>query len=49
MTLINLLDLLGLSNLSQNEFIWVMLGTFGQLIFFSRWVIQWFYSEKKKV
>lgn len=48
MTLINLLDLLGLSNLSQNEFIWVMLGTFGQLIFFSRWVIQWFYSEKKK-
>ena len=43
-----LLDLLGLNNLSFNEFLWVSLGTFGQLVFFSRWIIQWLYSEKYK-
>ena len=43
-----LLDLLGLSNLTFNEFLWVSFGTFGQLIFFSRWIIQWIYSEKIK-
>ena len=44
-----LLDLLGLSNLSFNEFLWVSFGTLGQLIFFSRWIIQWFSSEKSQV
>ncbi len=41
-----ILDLLGLSNLNNNELLWVCFGTMGQLIFFSRWVIQWYYSEK---
>ena len=40
------LDLLGLNNLSFNEFLWVSFGTVGQLVFFSRWLVQWFYSEK---
>ena len=43
-----ILDILGLYNLSSIEFLWVSFGTLGQLIFFSRWVIQWFYSEKYK-
>ena len=43
-----ILDILGLSNLSFSEFLWVSFGTFGQLIFFSRWIVQWFYSEKNK-
>jgi|TARA_B100001059_G_C17685195_1_gene501920 lipid-A-disaccharide synthase-like uncharacterized protein len=43
-----LLDLLGLNNLSFDEFIWVSFGTLGQLIFFSRWIIQWLSSEKSK-
>ncbi len=42
------LDLLGLNNLTFTEFIWVSIGTLGQLIFFSRWVIQWISSEKTK-
>ena len=41
-----LLEWLGLNNLSFNELLWVSFGTLGQLIFFSRWVIQWYYSEK---
>ena len=41
-----LLEILGLSNLSFNELLWVTFGTLGQLIFFSRWIIQWYYSEK---
>ena len=43
-----ILDLLGLNNLSFNETIWVLFGTLGQLIFFSRWIIQWFSSERSK-
>ena len=43
-----LLDLLGLNNLTFNEFLWVSFGTLGQLVFFSRWIIQWFSSEKIK-
>ena len=43
------LDLLGLNNLTYTEFLWVSFGTLGQLIFFSRWIIQWFFSEKYKV
>ena len=46
--MINILDLLGLSNLSVNDFLWVTVGTLGQLIFFSRWIIQWLSSEKSK-
>jgi len=44
----NILQILGLNNLSFNEFVWVSFGTLGQLIFFSRWVIQWLSSERKK-
>ena len=48
MSTIQLLELLGLNNLAFNEFIWVVFGTLGQLVFFSRWIIQWFSSEKKQ-
>ena len=44
-----ILNILGLHNLSYNELLWVAFGTAGQLIFFSRWIIQWFFSEKSKV
>ena len=44
----NLLNILGLSNLTFSEFLWVSFGTIGQLIFFSRWIIQWFSAEKSK-
>lgn len=44
----HLLDILGLNNLSNIELMWVFFGTLGQLIFFSRWIIQWIYSEKYK-
>ena len=43
------LDLVGLNNLTFQEFIWVAFGTLGQLVFFSRWIIQWFSSEKNKL
>ena len=43
-----LLELLGLKNLSSNEILWVTFSTLGQLIFFSRWIIQWLSSEKSK-
>ena len=43
------LDLVGLNNLTLQEFIWVAFGTLGQLVFFSRWIIQWFSSEKNKL
>jgi len=43
-----ILDLLGLNNLSFNEFLWVAFGTLGQLVFFTRWIIQWLTSEKSK-
>ena len=49
MNFYNLLDLLGLSNLNFNEFLWVAFGTIGQLVFFSRWIIQWLSSEKNKL
>ena len=48
MSIEQFLDLVGLNNLSFNEFIWVAFGTLGQLVFFSRWIIQWFSSEKNK-
>ena len=43
-----LLNLLGLSNLNYNEVLWVIIGTSGQLVFFSRWIIQWASTEKNK-
>ena len=43
-----LLDLLGLNNLTTYELLWVSIGTIGQLVFFSRWIIQWISSEKSK-
>ena len=43
-----ILDMLGLNNLNYKELLWVGFGTFGLLIFFSRWLIQWFSSEKSK-
>ena len=43
-----ILGLLGLNNLSFSDFVWVTIGTLGQLIFFSRWVIQWLSSERSK-
>ena len=46
--MINLLEILGLNNLNFYEFLWVAFGTLGQLVFFSRWIIQWLSSEKKK-
>tara|TARA_A100001011_G_scaffold334787_1_gene363348 strand:+ start:268 stop:579 length:312 start_codon:yes stop_codon:yes gene_type:complete len=44
----NILEILGLSNLSFNELLWVTFGTLGQLVFFSRWIIQWISSEKSQ-
>ena len=41
------LVLLGLQGLSYSEKIWMLIGLLGQLIFFSRWVIQWIVSERK--
>jgi len=43
-----ILDLLGLNNLNSVDLLWVVFGTLGQLVFFSRWIIQWIYSEKYK-
>ena len=40
------LTLLGLKNLDNYEMIWVIVGLLGQLIFFSRWIIQWIVSER---
>ena len=43
-----ILNIIGLYGLNFNEFLWVFFGTLGQLIFFSRWIIQWISSEKSK-
>ena len=43
-----LLDVLGLNNLNSKELLWVIFGSLGQLVFFSRWIIQWLSSEKKQ-
>lgn len=32
--------------MSTNEIIWVSIGFFGQSLFFGRWVIQWWTSER---
>lgn len=49
MNLSILLEILGLSSLSFKETLWVVFGTAGQLVFFSRWIIQWISSEKNKI
>jgi len=41
-------DFLGLSNLNFTELLWVAFGTAGQLIFFTRWIIQWVSSERNQ-
>ena len=28
--------------------IWLVVGLFGQVLFFSRWIVQWLASERKK-
>ena len=43
----DVLIFLGLKGLGYNEMIWMFVGLSGQLIFFSRWVIQWIESERK--
>lgn len=40
------LAFLGLNGLSYSEILWVLIGLLGQLIFFSRWVVQWIASER---
>ena len=35
------------TSLSTEELIWLGIGFFGQSLFFSRWLLQWFVSEKK--
>ena len=47
MTFDYVLILLGLRGLNNYEMLWMMFGLLGQLIFFSRWVIQWIASERK--
>lgn len=46
--MIELLNLLGLNNLNFNELLWVIIGTSGQLVFFSRWIVQWASTEKSQ-
>ncbi len=35
------------TSLSTEEMIWLGIGFFGQGLFFSRWLLQWFVSERK--
>jgi lipid-A-disaccharide synthase-like uncharacterized protein len=35
------------TSLSTEELVWLGIGFFGQALFFSRWLLQWFVSEKK--
>ena len=32
----------------MNETIWLLIGFLGQAAFFSRWLVQWIYSERRK-
>jgi len=36
----------GVDTISSYEIIWILIGLVGQLIFFSRWIVQWLFSEK---
>ena len=46
MSLNDTLILLGLKDLTYSEILWILIGLLGQLIFFSRWVVQWIASER---
>ena len=35
------------TSLPAEELVWLGIGFFGQSLFFSRWLLQWFISEKK--
>jgi len=35
------------TSLSTEELVWLGIGFFGQSLFVSRWLLQWFVSEKK--
>lgn len=35
------------TSLPAEELVWLGIGFFGQSLFFSRWLLQWFVSEKK--
>ena len=35
------------TSLPTNELVWLGIGFLGQSLFFSRWLLQWFVSEKK--
>ena len=35
------------TSLTTEEMVWLGIGFFGQSLFFSRWLLQWFVSEKK--
>ena len=37
---------LGLNDISSYEIAWIGIGLLGQLTFFSRWIVQWYLSEK---
>jgi lipid-A-disaccharide synthase-like uncharacterized protein len=34
--------------MSESETIWIAIGFFGQGLFFMRWIVQWFRSEKER-
>ena len=46
MSINDILTILGLKGLSYSELIWMIIGLLGQLIFFSRWVVQWIATER---
>ena len=37
---------LGLNDISSYEIAWIGIGLLGQFTFFSRWIVQWYLSEK---
>ena len=32
----------------MSEAVWISIGFLGQIAFFSRWLVQWIYSERRK-
>ena len=46
MNLVEMMEWLGVRNLT--EAIWVLVGLFGQILFFMRFLLQWLASEKQK-
>ena len=37
-----------ITSLSREEMIWLGIGFLGQSLFFSRWLLQWFISERRE-